>query len=163
PNPVRARHRGRVRRRSAPRDRPSDCAPPRAVGTRGPPGVAASRRGDPGELCAAPADEHRRHMSDDRRPSLSLCAWAWNEESIVERFVRKTDADLRRVADDYELIVVDDGSTDRTGERLRALRHEVPSLRIATHGRNLGYGACFRTTIGMATKDVILWNTVDMF
>jgi glycosyltransferase involved in cell wall biosynthesis len=86
-----------------------------------------------------------------------------NEESIVDAFVRKTDADLRRVADDYELIVVDDGSTDRTGERLRALRDEVPSLRIATHGRNLGYGACFRTTIGMATKDVVLWNTVDMF
>jgi glycosyltransferase involved in cell wall biosynthesis len=97
------------------------------------------------------------------RYSISLCAWALNEESIIDAFVRKTDADLRRVSDDYELIVVDDGSTDRTLERLRALQDDVPHLRVATHGRNLGYGSCFRTTLGVATKDVVLWNTVDMF
>jgi glycosyltransferase involved in cell wall biosynthesis len=102
-------------------------------------------------------------MNGGRRYSISLCAWAWNEESIIEDFVRKTDADLRTIAADYELIVVDDGSTDRTLERLQGLQGEVPCLRIATHGRNLGYGSCFRTTIGMASKDVILWNTVDMF
>jgi glycosyltransferase involved in cell wall biosynthesis len=102
-------------------------------------------------------------MSALARPSVSLCAWAFNEETIVEEFVRKTDADLRRVADDYELIVVDDGSTDVTLKRLRALEPEFPALRVATHGRNLGYGSCFRTTIGMATKEIVLWNTVDMF
>jgi glycosyltransferase involved in cell wall biosynthesis len=102
-------------------------------------------------------------MNGGRRHRISLCAWAWNEESIIGEFVRKTDADLRRVSDDYELIVVDDGSTDRTLDRMRALEAEFPSLRVATHGRNLGYGSCFRTTIGMATKDVILWNTIDMF
>src|SRR5436190_24362120 len=97
------------------------------------------------------------------RPSLSLCAWACNEESIIDEFVRKTAADLAHVSDDYELIVVDDGSTDGTLARLRALQRTTPSLRVATHGRNLGYGSCFRTTLGMATKDVLLWNTVDMF
>lgn len=102
-------------------------------------------------------------MSTVGRPSLSLCAWAWNEEAIVDEFVRKTDADLKRVSDDYELIVVDDGSTDRTLERLRGLQAEFPTLRVATHGGNLGYGSCYRTTIGMATKEVLLWNTVDMF
>jgi glycosyltransferase involved in cell wall biosynthesis len=102
-------------------------------------------------------------MSASRRPSLSLCAWACNEAPIIDEFVRKTDADLRRVSDDYELIVVDDGSSDATLPRLRALQERFPALRVATHGRNLGYGSCFRTTIGMATKQVLLWNTVDMF
>lgn len=102
-------------------------------------------------------------MSVNGRPSVSLCAWACNEEAIIDEFVRKTDADLRRVSDDYELIVVDDGSRDATLPRLRALEARFPALRVATHGRNLGYGSCFRTTIGMATKQVLLWNTVDMF
>lgn len=102
-------------------------------------------------------------MSLEARPSVSLCAWACNEEAIVDEFVRKTDADLKRVSDDYEIIVVDDGSTDGTLARLRALQAQFPALRVATHGRNRGYGSCFRTTIGMATKDILLWNTVDMF
>ena len=102
-------------------------------------------------------------MSASGRPSVSLCAWAYNEEAIIDQFVRKTDADLRRVSDDYQLIVVDDGSTDKTLERLHALEAQFPALRVATHRQNLGYGSCFRTTIGMATKQVILWNTVDMF
>jgi glycosyltransferase involved in cell wall biosynthesis len=102
-------------------------------------------------------------MTSGRRPSLTLCAWAFNEEAIVDEFVRKTDADLRQVADDYEIIVVDDGSTDSTLVRLHALQPAFPALRVATHGRNLSYGSCYRTTLGMATKDVVLWNTVDMF
>ena len=102
-------------------------------------------------------------MSTEPRPTVSLCAWACNEEAIVDSFVRTTMADLGRVSDDYELIVVDDGSTDRTLERLRTLQAEFPALRVATHGRNLGYGQCFRTTLGMATRELLLWNTVDMF
>ena len=102
-------------------------------------------------------------MTAGQRRSVSLCSWACNEESIIDEFVRKTIVDLERVADDYELIVVDDGSTDRTLERLRALQTTTPALRVTSHGRNLGYGKCFDTTLRMATKDVVLWNTVDMF
>jgi glycosyltransferase involved in cell wall biosynthesis len=99
----------------------------------------------------------------DIRAGISVCAWACDEEPTVDAFVRKTDADLRAVTDDYEIIVVDDGSTDRTLERLKALQASFPALRVTTHGRNLGYGGCFRTTLGMATKEIVLWNTVDMF
>jgi len=66
-------------------------------------------------------------MSAYARPSVSLCAWAFNEEAMIEEFVRKTDADLKRASDDYELIVVDDGSTDATLTRLRALELQFPA------------------------------------
>jgi len=50
-------------------------------------------------------------------------------------------ADLPKVTDDYEVIVVNDGSPDHTGEMLRELARVYPQVRVISHEKNRGYGA----------------------
>lgn len=95
--------------------------------------------------------------------SLSLWAWALNEEDLVESFVRKSVRDLEAVSRDYEIILVDDGSTDRTWEIMTKLAKEFPQLKIARHGKNLRPGRCMQTCLPLTTKEIVFWNTVDSF
>jgi glycosyltransferase involved in cell wall biosynthesis len=71
-------------------------------------------------------------------------------------------ATLRRVADDFEVIVVNDGSTDDTAEVLETLRSEYgPLMRVVTHDRNLGYGAALRSGFAAAQKDFVFYTDGD--
>ncbi len=64
--------------------------------------------------------------------ALSIVAPAYNEESCIEEFVEKTCQTVGQLGLPYELLCVDDGSTDRTGALLLALRERWPSLRPRT-------------------------------
>lgn len=95
--------------------------------------------------------------------SLSLLAWAYNEELLIDEFVRKSAEDLRKVTPDFEIVVVDDGSTDRTWEKLQALKKRYPQLKPVRHEKNQDVGKATQTAVQNATKEVLFWNTVDMF
>lgn len=73
-----------------------------------------------------------------------------NEEANVARCVRAVQGALAALTSRTELIAVDDGSTDRTGPILAELLREFPSLVVATHPRNWGYGAAVQTGIKRA-------------
>ncbi len=98
-----------------------------------------------------------------KKYSLSLCAWAYNEEELIDEFVETSDRDLKAVSDDYEIIIVDDGSKDRTWEKLNKLTEKYPALRIVRHDINQDVGYGYRTTMPMACKEIIFWNTIDRF
>ena len=71
------------------------------------------------------------------RPSISVILPAYNEEAVIERSVRHVADVLRGLADDYEIVVTDDGSRDRTGEVLASLANEQKlHLRVVTHEHN---------------------------
>jgi dolichol-phosphate hexosyltransferase len=77
---------------------------------------------------------------------LSIVMPAYNEERTIARAVAQV---LRtRLPCDFELIVVNDGSTDGTAEILRSLRH--PAARVIDHPRNLGKGAALQTGAAVA-------------
>ena len=95
------------------------------------------------------------------RPSVSMLGWALNEEQNIADYVNRAEAFLRGVSDDFELIVMDDGSSDRTWQQLGELQASRPWLTRLKNDRNRGPGFCYRRGIGAATKDYFLAQTVD--
>jgi glycosyltransferase involved in cell wall biosynthesis len=93
--------------------------------------------------------------------TLSIFFPALNEEGIIERTVRNAVAAGVRNTSDFEVIVVDDGSTDTTPDIVASLAHEDPRVRLVRHGRNRGYGAALRTGFASATKEVVFFSDAD--
>jgi glycosyltransferase involved in cell wall biosynthesis len=95
--------------------------------------------------------------------SISAVLPAYNEQAIIERTVRHVAGVLIELADDFEIIVSNDGSRDRTGAILADLARSEPELRlrVVTHERNCGYGAALATGFDAACKDLIFLTDGD--
>jgi glycosyltransferase involved in cell wall biosynthesis len=76
-----------------------------------------------------------------RLSGVSVFLPCHNEEGNIERVVAALGAELPRIAAQYEIIVVDDGSRDRTGSIADALAAANPSIKVVHHPVNRGYGA----------------------
>lgn len=93
--------------------------------------------------------------------SVSVFFPAFNDEGTIASLVRDALAVLQTLTDDYEVIVVNDGSTDGTGAVLDGLAATLPNVRAIHHAGNKGYGAALRTGFGNATKDLIFYTDGD--
>nr|MDQ3014059.1 glycosyltransferase family 2 protein [Acidobacteriota bacterium] len=96
-----------------------------------------------------------------RRPSISAFFPAYNDEGSIAQMVNRTLALLPQFADDYEVIVVNDGSSDNTAAILDDLARHQPRVRIIHHPRNRGYGGALRTGFAAATKDLVFYTDGD--
>jgi len=76
---------------------------------------------------------------------LSVFFPAYNEEANLENTVEKAIPVLEDVAEKYELIIVDDGSKDKTGEVAKRLAEKYSFIQVITHNPNQGYGAALRS------------------
>jgi glycosyltransferase involved in cell wall biosynthesis len=94
-------------------------------------------------------------------PSVTAFFPAFNDAGTIPTMVMRVLLTLPHVADDYEVIVVNDGSEDYTAEMLKELARVYPQVRIIHHDRNLGYGAALRTGFSSATKDWIFYTDGD--
>ena len=101
-------------------------------------------------------------MEARKFPSLSVFFPAYNDAPSLPGLVRKTFATLEQHVADYEVIVVDDGSHDRTGEVLEELCRECsPWLRVVTHTHNRGYGGALRSGFAAAQKEFVFYTDGD--
>jgi len=95
-------------------------------------------------------------------PSLSVFFPAYNDAPSLPGLISKTFEVLEHHVADYEVIVVDDGSRDRTAEVLEELRERYsPCLRVVTHPVNRGYGGALRSGFAAAKKDYVFYTDGD--
>ncbi|MBT4983931.1 MAG: glycosyltransferase family 2 protein [Ilumatobacter sp.] len=98
---------------------------------------------------------------------LSIFYPMWNEEEYVERALRagrRACAILIEAGDiaDYELIIVDDASTDGTAEIADRIAAEDPHVRVVHHAKNRKLGGAIKTGFAAATGDLILYTDADL-
>jgi glycosyltransferase involved in cell wall biosynthesis len=100
--------------------------------------------------------------SHEKVRSLTVFFPAFNDAHSLPELIAGAFEVLRRRVPDHEVIVINDGSADRTAEVLDELRQQYgPRLRIVTHPVNLGYGAALRSGFEAATKDWIFYTDGD--
>jgi glycosyltransferase involved in cell wall biosynthesis len=98
----------------------------------------------------------------DERPHLSLVIPAYNEQENIEALLTRVEGALSRTGRPFEVIIVDDGSTDRTPELLRQGMSRLPWLRVLRMGRNGGQSAAFEAGFAAARGDVIATIDADL-
>ncbi len=96
-------------------------------------------------------------------PKLNISVFfpAYNEADNLERLTLRTVESLRRLAAEWEVIIVDDGSRDRTPEVARRLTGELPGVRYLRHEKNQGYGGAVKTGLKAAKLDWIFFTDGD--
>lgn len=73
-------------------------------------------------------------------PSLSILLPTYNDEQTIAQVLRKAASMGKKLAKKFEIIVINDGSTDHTPKILHSLQKEIPQLQILNHSQNQGYG-----------------------
>src|SRR5512137_1801079 len=87
---------------------------------------------------------------------------AYNEEANVVAAVEEVSRVAQTLGTDYEILLVNDGSRDRTGEIARAeLAPHIPNFRLVEHFPNRGYGGALKAGFAAATKDLIAFTAAD--
>jgi glycosyltransferase involved in cell wall biosynthesis len=95
------------------------------------------------------------------RHSLSVILPAYNEAQVIASTVSTVHSVLDGWKVDFEIIVVNDGSTDQTGAILAALAARDPRIRFVTHPVNQGYGAALVSGFAAATKELTFFMDAD--
>lgn len=94
-------------------------------------------------------------------PSITVFFPAYNDAGTIASMVVLADRTLRKLTEDYEVIVVNDGSTDHTAQVLSELEAIYPKMRVVHHPTNLGYGSALRTGFATASKSLVFYTDGD--
>ncbi len=95
------------------------------------------------------------------RPSLSVFFPAYNDAGTIASLVLVAHMTARTLTDDYEIIVIDDGSPDHTGALLDEMARHFAWLRVIHHEKNRGYGGALISGFRAATKELIFYTDGD--
>ncbi len=101
-----------------------------------------------------------KRRGDDLQPSLSIVMPCYNEEGAIASTIQELRHNIASITS-YEIIVVDDGSTDRSYEILLGLEDDDPNIRVIHNDNNCGYGAALKAGIRRANAEIIAITDAD--
>ena len=96
-----------------------------------------------------------------RPPSLSMFFPAYNDGGTIASLVIRAVQVASRLTPDFEVIVINDGSSDDTAAIAEELARTYPQVRVVHHRRNQGYGGALRTGFASARKELIAYTDGD--
>lgn len=96
-----------------------------------------------------------------RDESIALIMPAWNEAAGIETAIREAEQALGALTTNYEIVIVDDGSTDQTSRIIEQAAVRNPAVRLLRHHTNQGYGAALRTGFQAATSELVVFTDAD--
>lgn len=94
-------------------------------------------------------------------PSVSVCFPAYNEQATIEGVLTEAHELLSASPLDYEILVCNDGSADRTSRIIEQVASRLPNLRVLNNPRNMGIHATFERLYHEASKDFVFLNSTD--
>jgi glycosyltransferase involved in cell wall biosynthesis len=97
-----------------------------------------------------------------RKPSLSLVIPMYNEELNIEHAIEAAVEALLEYASEYEIIIVDDASTDDSPALVARMAEENPRIRVIRHPRNRKLGGSLKTGYDAATMELVLYMDADL-
>ncbi|HEX8157544.1 MAG TPA: glycosyltransferase family 2 protein [Solirubrobacteraceae bacterium] len=127
--------------------------------------IASPISQSPAAVAPPPTVAPARLRSVPTAPSLgsvSVVLPCFNEEANVAEAIRNAAAAAAMTSEDYEIIVVDDGSTDGTARIASDFVEADPRVRLILHARNRGYGDALRSGIEAARMDWVLLADADL-
>jgi glycosyltransferase involved in cell wall biosynthesis len=93
---------------------------------------------------------------------ISIISPVYNAQSIIETFVNKVFLNIENISKKYEIILIDDSSTDNSYEKLKYLSHKYQKLIISRNGKNIGQHQTIRKALKIANGDLIFILDCDM-
>jgi len=93
--------------------------------------------------------------------SISIFFPAYNDEATIGSLINVALAVLPTLTNDYEVIVIDDGSSDATPAVLREIARTEPRVKVIHHAVNQGYGGALRSGFNAAGKELIFYTDGD--
>ena len=95
------------------------------------------------------------------KPAISFIVPAFNEEGHLQFTVEQTRRVLKSEVDDFEIMIINDGSTDKTVDIAEALAKSDSRIRVFHNDRNRGFGFTCRRGVKEATKEFVGWVSAD--
>jgi len=93
--------------------------------------------------------------------SLSAIFPAYNDGGTIASMISAAWLACRQVTDEFEIIVINDGSYDYTPQILEELTHRYPELHVIHHEKNQGYGGALRSGFAAAKKEWVFYTDGD--
>jgi glycosyltransferase involved in cell wall biosynthesis len=100
-------------------------------------------------------------LADRLDHSASLICYGYNEEDSISDFFGRAVDLLESVVTDYEIVYVDDCSTDGTWQLAQRVARENSRIRVVQNDRNHNVGFSFKRGVSLAQKEYLFWQTID--